>query len=278
MVELYALIDDGIRAMSLRVTSAVGPALAKAVLRGELLANAKERGEARKSGAGRVRRYAVPLVRHVFYRLIKACMSESTAGALLLRLMQARAAKFPERPRVFDLQGVQCKVCTWIMALGGGHWFRQWRGTATVVCATISPLLMCEDAAVRRITLDTLKAWAPVITLGGYTGVAAVNVAQLMGENWPRQAVEAAKITCPDDAVVAGSGQQKRRILLNAVGVADLLLNMGNRGELKKVKGYCAQVLGGTREAPLRRSGSAGILPFVLDLVRAASVNLTVPK
>ena len=283
-----------------QVNAAVGPALRKAVLRGGLFTS---RGKA--VGEGRIARLALPLVRHLFYKIITLCTDGDHVGKLLFILLKKRNEMHVTRSVIFDLQDVQCKICTWVMLRGSGQWFNQWRDTMVIVCGVVfgqislawgkrkKNMKMSKALAATlgvsfaggrvkklkasSVGLAHLTTLLPVVSLGGSKGVRCVDIARLFTK-WPRDSVTRTKLSTDDTIIVSSGKFNKTRLALNPVGVADLILHMPKSAELKKLRRYCAEVIGGKLAVPMRRQGCAHIAKFILDMCNTASVCIITPS
>ena len=288
LLELYAVAGDPARALSLRRFAAVGPALRKAV-RSVGLFRARN---AHLSDAA-VQRMSLLLVRHLFYILVTSARQQTCAvGSAIARLLMLRACRFPDRARVFDLQDVQCKVCTWVMALGEGTWFKQWRSVAVVLSAALSGVLIGASkkrnlfavsrpsrskiaaTPASRMALSQLRILLPVhdCKRQGVSGIKALDLARLFGVSGPDTAVARADLTTSHTILVPGT---VGRLVLDTVGAAELLLNLPNTGQIRKVKNHCARVLARHAEAPAKKNGAKGIAPWLLRLAQNADTVFT---
>ena len=169
LLELFK-VAGGPHALSLRVFAAVGPALVKAVLRGRLFtAHGEPLGEAR------VRALGCTLVRFLYHALMTRAAGEGVdaVGSILSSLLVRRHELFGDsRSSVFDLQDVQCKVCTWVMALGNGQWFTSWRGIGVIVCPVLGAVLAKARARKRRRKQKQAAALSFTPAKSAYTGAA----------------------------------------------------------------------------------------------------------
>ena len=126
LVELSLVAGMPDFSVSLKVRSAIGPALEKIQQRKGLILDGFERASATV-----VRKHALLTVRHLFAKVVETMRSGSgRAAQLLVKILQARSTRFPHRQAIFDLHDLQCKLCTWVMVSGAGHWFTSWHCSA----------------------------------------------------------------------------------------------------------------------------------------------------
>jgi hypothetical protein len=296
LLELYNLINDGVHQLSLRQDSAVGPALRKAISAGALFAMTGH-----QAGAAVGDRLALCLIRFLFQYIVKRAQAADTpAGGVIATLLQARHETFPTRPAVFDLQDIQCKVCTWIMACGsgGGVWFQRWGATAIVVCSFVTTMIhshtsngssckrkraavfaepssLKETVPATDMTEKRLRMLLPTFTSGDKVGPKAIHIAALFGSNWPANAVNKANLLTEHTVLIPGP---VGRLVLNPIGVAELLLNLPKGQQVRKVKAYCARVVARAEVAPEKRQGALGIAPWILSLARKSGVSFSAPR
>ena len=294
LLELFK-VTGGPHALSLRVCAAVGPALVKAVLRGSLFtAHGEPLGEAR------VRTLGCTLVRFLYHALMTraAGVGVDAVGSIVSSLLLRRHEMFGDsRSSVFDLQDVQCKVCTWVMALGYGQWFTSWRGIGVIVCPVLGAVLTKARATKRRrkqlqaaalsftpaksaytgaadMTIDHLQSLLPVCDYRGKAGVRATDIARVFGKPFPMQDVYMVvrSLTNEEKGHFFVNSGQVGTLVLDPFGAALLMLHMPKNAELKKVKNYCAQVLAREHAAPKRkRACPKSIAALILEVGRSAS-------
>ena len=127
------------------------------------------------------------------------------------------------------------------------------------------------------VGLAHLTKLLPVVSLGGSKGVRCVDIARLFTK-WPRDSVTRTKLSTDDTIIVSSGKSNKTRLALNPVGVADLILHMPKSAELKKLRRYCAEVIGGKLAVPMRRQGCTHVAKFILDMCNTASECIITPS